>query len=77
MLAQVEAAEVAKRTAALDAARAWLAKNPRMNADNVEGFKVIVAGLAGYQHAPTDTSWNARADTLRAWLADQARTTAA
>lgn len=77
VLAQVEAAEVAKRTAALDAARAWLAKNPRMNADNVEGLKVIVAGLAGYQHAPTDTSWNARADTLRAWLADQAKPVAA
>lgn len=77
VLAQVEAAEAAKRAAALDAARAWLARNPRMNADNVEGFKQIVAGLDGYQHAPTDTSWNARADTLRAWLSEQAKPVAA
>jgi len=44
-----------------------------MNADNVEGLKVIVAGLAGYQYAATDTSWNARADSLRAWLVEQAK----
>ena len=77
VLAQVAAAEAAKRAAALDAARMWLARNPRMNADNVEGFKQIVAGLDGYQHAPTDTSWNARADTLRAWLSEQAKPVAA
>lgn len=71
VLAQVAAAEAAKRTAALDAARAWLAGHPRIAADTVDGFKQIVAAT-GYQYAVADTSWNARADSFRQWLAAQA-----
>lgn len=71
VLAQVEAAEAAKRAAALDAARMWLAGHPRIAADTVDGFKVIVQAT-GYQYAVADTSWNARADSFRQWLAAQA-----
>ena len=71
VLAQVEAAEAAKRAAALDAARMWLAGHPRIAADTVDGFKAIVAAT-GYQYAVADTSWNARADSFRQWLAAQA-----
>lgn len=72
VLAQVAAAEAAKRAAALDAARMWLAGHPRIAADTVDGFKAIVAAT-GYQYAVTDTSWNARADSFRAWLVEQAK----
>ena len=72
VLAQVAAAEAAKRAAALDAARMWLAANPRMHQANVDGFKQVVAAT-GYQYAVTDTSWTARRDSFGAWVADQAK----
>jgi len=71
VLAQVEAAEAAKRAAALDAARMWLAGHARIAADTVDGFRQIVQAT-GYQYAVADTSWNARADSFRQWLAAQA-----
>ncbi len=76
ILAKVAAAEAAKRAAALDAARMGLAGHPRISADTVDGFKQIVQAT-GYQYADADTSWNARADSFRAWLADQAKPVAA
>jgi len=72
ILAKVAAAEAAKRAAALDAARMWLAGHPRIAADTVDGFKAIVAAT-DYQYAVTDTSWNARADSFRAWLVEQTK----
>lgn len=72
VLAQVAAAEAKARATALEAARMWLAGHPRIAADTVDGFKVIVQAT-GYQYAATDTSWNARADSFRAWLVEQAK----
>jgi hypothetical protein len=76
VLALVAAAEAGARDKALDAARMWLAGHPRISADTVEGFKQIVQAT-GYQYAAADTSWNARADSYRAWLVEQAKPVAA